>query len=226
MGLAIGGGYVPDVDTGGGRVHQEDAETVVRCGRDEHGVGDLRGRNQLLAAVEAPAVAVAPRGGRRCHRVRPPVLGQRCGEQAVSRDDLGEVPLLLAVVAVLGDGVGTEKQSRVHRHRRNAGAHLREKQRQFEVAVAAATDALGQRDSEKVSGCEFAPERSVVAQVTGFEFGQTLGGGAVFEELARDLGDRLLFFGEREVHACSLRLSAGRNWCRTRSFPSRVSNVS
>ena len=148
VGLAIGGGYVPDVDTGGGRVHQEDAEAIVRCGRDEHGVGDLRCRNQLLAAVEAPAVAVAPCGGGGHRRVRPAVFGQRCAEQEVSFDDLGEIPLLLAVVAVAGDGVGAEKQGGVHRYRRDAPTHLGEKQRQLQEAVAAAAGLLGQRDSE------------------------------------------------------------------------------
>ena len=92
--------------------------------------------------------------------------------------------------------------------------------------MAAAADVLGQRDSEQVGGREFAPQRGVVAHVAGFQFGQMLGCGAVFEELARDLGDRLLFFGEREVHGLRFVYRAGRNWCSTRSLPSRVSNVS
>jgi hypothetical protein len=66
--------------------------------------------------------------------------------------------------------------------------------------VAAATDLLGQRNSEQVGGCEFTPEGGVVAHVAGFELGQMLRCDSVLEELTRDLGDRLLFFGEREVH--------------------------
>ena len=66
--------------------------------------------------------------------------------------------------------------------------------------MAAATDVLGQRNSEEVGGREFAPERGVEAHFAAFELGEALGCGAVLEKLTRDLGDRLLFFGEREVH--------------------------
>ena len=146
------------------------------------------------------------------------------GEDAVAVDDVGEVPLLLGVVAVAGDGVGAEQQGGVDRHRRDAPPHLCEKQCQLEEAVAAAADVLGQRDSEEVGGREFAPERSVVAHVAGFELGQVFGRGPVFEELARDLGDRLLFFGEREVHVSAPRLPGRAELVQHEVLPS-VSNV-
>ena len=80
----------------------------------------------------------------------------------------------------------------VDRYRRDTPTHLGEKQRQLEEAVPAATDVLGQRNSEEVSGREFAPQRGVVAHIAGFELGEMFGRGPVFEELTRDLGDRSL----------------------------------
>ncbi len=49
-----------DLDPGRVRVEQEDADvTVVERGRDQDDPGQLRGRHQLLDAVEPPAVARA-----------------------------------------------------------------------------------------------------------------------------------------------------------------------
>jgi hypothetical protein len=109
--------------------------------------------------------------------------------------------VLLVVISVVGDRVGAEQEGGIHRYRCDAPADLAEQQRQLDEAVSAATCLLGQRNSEQVGCRELAPEARVVAHVAGLELGQMLGCDSVFEELTRHLGDRLLFFGEREVHA-------------------------
>src|SRR5262249_6792233 len=120
--------------------------------------------------------------------------------------------------------VSAEKEGRVRRHRRDTVTHLGEKQRQLDEALAAPTDVLGQRDSEEIGCSELTPQCSVVTHLTGFELGEVFGGGPVLEQLTRDFRYRLLLFGEGEVHFGAA-YRAGRNWCRTRSLPSMVSNV-
>ena len=146
------------------------------------------------------------------------------GEKCAAVDDVGEVALLLCRRRRSGRWC----RRRAAGWRRPAPARRssppRREARQLEEAVAAAADVLGQRDSEQVGGREFAPERSVVAHVAGFELGEVLGCGAVLEELARDLGDRLLFFGEGEVHVRGL--SGRAELVQHEVLPSMVSNVS
>ena len=213
MWLTVGGPRRSYLDTGCGQVEDEQADVVViDSGRYENRVGDLRRRNQLLAPVDAPAVAITVRGCRGRGRVGAAGFGQRGGEQAVAVDNIGQMTLPLTCAALPGNRVGPEDQGGVDRHRRDAPPHFCEQQCQFEEAMTAATDCLGQRDSEEVGRREFVPQRRVVAHVAGLEFGEALGCDAVLEELTRDLGDRLLFLGEGEVH-CLRRshLAGGRN---------------
>ena len=133
----------PNLDTVGVRV---DAGRRRRRRRRstagiEHGVGELRRRYQLLGCRRG---ASRRRRGARWSPARSGRSGRAPANPAVSRrsavDDVGQVPLPLCVVAVAGDGVGAEKQGGVDRHRRDAPAHLGEKQRQLDEAVAAAAD--------------------------------------------------------------------------------------
>ena len=66
--LAVGRRHGPNLDPVGVRVDQEDADvTVVDRGGDEHGVGELRGRYQLLGFRRG---ASRPRRGVRWSQVR------------------------------------------------------------------------------------------------------------------------------------------------------------
>ena len=70
MRLTVGRRHGPKLDTVGVQVDHEDADSVViDCG-NEHGVGDLRRWDQLLASVDAPAVPVTAGGGRRHGGIR------------------------------------------------------------------------------------------------------------------------------------------------------------
>ena len=61
-------------------------------------------------------------------------------------------------------------------------------------------DGFGQRDAQEVGGRQLAPQRGVETDLTSLQFGQALRSGAGLEELASDLADGLLFFGEAEIH--------------------------
>ena len=94
------------------------------------------------------------------------------------------------------NGVRAEQQSRVNGDRRNAAADLGEQHAELEEAAATAADGLGQRDAQQVGGSQLAPQRFVVTNLARFQVGEVFGRCAVLEELAGNLADGLLFFGE------------------------------
>ncbi len=69
-------------------VHVENEQTdvtVIGRGGDQDRMRNLSRRDQLLASVDAPVVAVAARGGRWHGRVRTPGFGQSGSQQAADR---------------------------------------------------------------------------------------------------------------------------------------------
>ena len=174
--LVVGGRRRPDLNAVRLAGQQEQAHvTVVGGGGNQYGVGDLGGGHQLLGAVQPPVRTVATRGGGGTRRVGATRLGQPRGQDASARDDLGQKALLLLRGAVPGDRVGAQHQRRVGGHRRDAGAHLGQQHPEFHEAAARPAQPLRQRGPEQVGGREFLPQRGVVADFAGFEFGEALG---------------------------------------------------
>ena len=94
--VAIGGA----LDTGGGRVDEEDRRAVGRAGGHEQGVGHGAVEDEGLVAVERPVVLAA--GGGQGDVLEPPrsgVLGQRDGRHAVAAGDARQQLAAEGVVA-------------------------------------------------------------------------------------------------------------------------------
>src|SRR5207249_1022058 len=103
--------------------------------------------------------------------------------------------------AELGDRQRREHDRLEQRDRRSAAADLLEDRRHLEETEARAAVLFGHRDAEQPRIGGGAPELAVEAQApTLLDRALLFVAALVGEDLRREVADRLLIFGEREVH--------------------------
>ena len=185
------------------RRRRKTADVVaVERGRDEDGARELGRGHQLLDAVEAPAVAVAASGGRRRGRVGAARLRQTRVEYREPSTTPGRYRCAVLVGAVAGDRC--RRRAAAWRRRapaRRVQPHLGEQQRKLHKAVTAAADA------SRAARCRagrrrptHATARRRNARSPPSSSVRRSGVARCSKSSTRDLGDRLLLFGEGEVH--------------------------
>jgi hypothetical protein len=203
-------------DAGGPRLDQEDSDATLAGARGhEHRAREPGRLDAGLLAVEAPARAVAAGGGARQRRVEAGRLLERGRQHRLASRDGREPPLALRLRPEGRDRHAAEHDRRQERRGCQLPPDLLEHESDLDHPEARAADLLGQRDRRQVGAAELAPEPAVVPVVGAgrtarLELLHALVAAAVGEDLARELAQRLLLVGEREVHRVPRSLSAVR----------------
>ncbi len=209
--LAVGRRLALDPDAGAARIDEEE-RGIARSGarRHEDARRQLGRRHAGLGAIEAPARAVAARGGRGMQGVVRVGLQERCREHDLARRDAGKERRTLRARAEARERQRTEHERRPRGERRHGAPHLLEQQAQFEEAEAAAARVLRDRRAEEPRLRERLPRRAVEPVVPSLDQREPLGRHVIREDAAGQLTERLVLRREREVHLSAPAACRGR----------------
>jgi hypothetical protein len=192
-------------------VDGEEAHARGGAGRDDDEV-----RGVAVEHVDLGAVEISRRrrrtggGGDAASSQRPLGLGEGEGGDGLARGDAREVLGLGGVVAGVQQRVGGEHDGGEERGAQQGAAHLLEHHDELDVAVARATELLG--DDQALQAhllAHLRPHGGVVAGLGVHELTDGRLAGLGVEEVLDDLAE-LFLFGERKVHGDSLLSSPGR----------------
>jgi len=200
LGLVVGHLLAHELDARGARVEQEQAHAARGARRHHDALGELRGGDEALAAVERERGAVLARRGGGLLGQLGERLRERAAQDRLAAGDARQEALLLRIAAEAGDRQTCQHDRRVERHRRHRAADLLEQHDQLEEAHAAAAVALLEGHAQQVGLGELLPELAVDPVVARLDRLQPLVGDELFQDLARQLAQRLLVLAPAPVH--------------------------
>jgi len=201
VGLPVAGRLFFESDTVGPGVDEEEPGLVAEPSRDHDSIGQLPAGNERLLARQSEGLTVPCGFGRDVLEACRVEFDEGGTQDGLSRGHPGEPLLLLILASESGDRQRAEDAGREDRHRGDGASDFLQHQAQVEVAEITSAVGGGNRKAQQVGTSQFLPQRFIEDGLLGLDILQAFVRREVAQDLSGQLAQRVLFVGEREVHA-------------------------